>query len=88
MWFWDGTAQHTGVITTWGRKQVTVLPTPCGKVTVAQVPHTDINETIPWGGGRKRISFKGWLRLVRKQGAAYGYTKGAQTALRKLEAMK
>lgn len=88
VWFWDGEAQRTGVISTWGRKNVVIVPTPCGKVKTVTRPHTDVNEPIPWGGGRKRISFKGWLRMARKHGAAYGYTKTAQVALRKLETLK
>lgn len=88
VWYWDGTGRRTGVITTWGRKAVTILPTPCGKIKLTRVAHVEINEHIPWGGGRKRMSFKGWLRLVRKHGAAYGYTAEAKKAVRKLEELK
>jgi len=87
VWYWDGTGQRTGVVTIWGKKNVTLLPTPCGKISLVRVPHTDVNEVIAWGGGRKRMSFKGWLRKVRAEGARAGYTKEAQQALRKLEAL-
>lgn len=88
VWFWNGARQETGVISTWGRKQVIIVPTPGSKVKLARVAHQNVNEVIPWGGGRKRLSFKGWLRLVRKHGAAYGYTKEALRELRKLEGLK
>lgn len=88
VWFWDGEAQRTGVISTWGRKNVTIVPTPASKVKTATVPHTDVNERIEWGGGRNKISFAGWLRMVRKHGAAYGYTKAGQVAVRKLEGLR
>ena len=88
VWFWDGEAQRTGVIAIWGRKRVTVVPTTASKVTTVLVPHTSINEVIAWGGGRNKISFAGWLRMMRKAGAAYGYTKTGRAAVRKLEGLR
>ncbi len=87
VWYWDGRTQRTGVVVTWGPKAVTVLPTPAGKVTIDKVPHPDICDQMDWGGGRKKLSFKGWLRLAREQRAKWGITKGAAAALRKLEAL-
>lgn len=85
VWFWDGEAQRTGVIATWGHKRVTVVPTPVSKVAATMIPHTSVYDVIAWGGGRNKISFAGWLRMVRKHGAAYGYTKAGRAAVRKLE---
>lgn len=87
VWYWDGSSQRTGVIVTWGRKFVTIMPTPASKVKLDKVMHVEVNESIPWGGGRKKLSFKGWKRLVKKCGGMYGYTKEARTAMKKLDAM-
>lgn len=88
VWYWDGNAQHTAVVVVWGRKAVTVLPTPMSRVRLEKVPHKDIYEVLPWGKGRLKMSFKGWLRLVRAHSATYGCTKQALLALRKLESLK